>query len=114
MPIYVYECDECGHSDEDFQSLHSKPHTICPMCRNIGTYHRIPTVTHTNIKEFYKPIELHSLGLAHADEIAAFQRRNPDVPISTDPNDPLYGVPRARTRKEKLEILKKEGYVEIK
>lgn len=111
MPIYVYQCDECGHGDEDFQSIHDDPHTVCPVCE-AEAYHRVPAVTHTDMKEFRKPIEMHSLGLAHPDEIAAFRQRNPGVKVSSDPNDPLYGVPIAHHRKEKLDILKAEGWEE--
>jgi putative FmdB family regulatory protein len=30
MPTYVYRCEKCGHSFEKFQSISSKPLTICP------------------------------------------------------------------------------------
>lgn len=33
MPVYVYECEKCGHGFEVEQSIHDKPKTRCPECR---------------------------------------------------------------------------------
>ena len=118
MPIYVYQCCVCEHEFEEFQHIHDEPIHDCPKSKSEAdhfmpeTVNRIPTATHTDMKEFNKPIEMHSLGLAHPDELAAFRQRNPDVTISSDEQDPLYGVPIAHTRKEKLDILKVEGWEE--
>lgn len=32
MPTYDYECDACGHSFEQFQSITAKPTRKCPEC----------------------------------------------------------------------------------
>lgn len=32
MPIYEYQCTNCGHTLEEFQSHSEKPLTICPNC----------------------------------------------------------------------------------
>ena len=43
MPTYEYECDACGHTFEEFQSIKAKPLKVCPECgkrkvrRLIGT-----------------------------------------------------------------------------
>jgi len=43
MPTYDYECSECGHTSEVFQSIAEKPLRKCPACgrktlrRLIGT-----------------------------------------------------------------------------
>jgi putative FmdB family regulatory protein len=43
MPTYEYECDNCGHQFEQFQSIMAKPLRKCPKCgknslnRLIGT-----------------------------------------------------------------------------
>lgn len=110
MPIYCYECSACGHQDEEFHHM-NEDGPECPNCGPIGTYQRVPTLIHT-FKDYHKPIEMHSIGVAHADEIEDFQRRNPGVDISSDVNDPLYGVPIARSFSEKKRILKTEGYVD--
>lgn len=113
MPIYCYACDTCNLKTEEYESIHDEPQTTCPSCF-APTFHRVPALTHTDMKEFHKPIEMHSIGLAHLDEIDDFQLRNPNVKISRDVNDPLYGVPIAHTRKEKLDILSREGFEERK
>jgi len=33
MPTYEYECDACGHTFEDFQSMTAKPLRVCPECK---------------------------------------------------------------------------------
>ena len=34
MPTYEYSCKKCKHTFETFQSIVSKPVTICPKCHN--------------------------------------------------------------------------------
>lgn len=111
MPIYQYRCRECGHEVEEYQSIHDEALTRCPSCE-AEAYGRVPTVPHTDMAEFHKPIEMHSIGLCHPDDIREFKRRHPDVQMSDDPSHPLYGVPVARSRKEKLAVLKAEGFEE--
>jgi putative FmdB family regulatory protein len=42
MPTYDYECSDCGHAFEEFQSISADPVSVCPKCggsvqRLIGT-----------------------------------------------------------------------------
>lgn len=32
MPIYEYECKQCGHQLEAFQKMSEAPLTMCPVC----------------------------------------------------------------------------------
>jgi putative FmdB family regulatory protein len=32
MPTYDYECPDCGHEFEAFQSMTAKPIKVCPKC----------------------------------------------------------------------------------
>ena len=32
MPTYDYQCDNCGHTFEAFQSMKDDPLTVCPEC----------------------------------------------------------------------------------
>ncbi|MDR1419709.1 MAG: zinc ribbon domain-containing protein [Treponema sp.] len=32
MPTYEYECKDCGHTFEAFQSMSDEPIKICPQC----------------------------------------------------------------------------------
>ena len=36
MPIYEYECAECGHQLEAIQKFSDDPLTECPMCKKAG------------------------------------------------------------------------------
>jgi len=33
MPTYEYECQDCGHRFEMFQSMLEDPYKTCPVCR---------------------------------------------------------------------------------
>lgn len=33
MPTYQYQCSECEHAFEAFQSFSEDPLTICPLCQ---------------------------------------------------------------------------------
>lgn len=33
MPIYAYQCQDCGHELEALQKLSDEPLTDCPSCR---------------------------------------------------------------------------------
>jgi putative FmdB family regulatory protein len=33
MPTYGYECTECGHTFEEFQSIKAEPLRECPKCK---------------------------------------------------------------------------------
>ena len=39
MPIYEYQCDDCGVRFERLQSMSADPVSICPECS--GTVHRV-------------------------------------------------------------------------
>ena len=39
MPTYEYECQDCGHRFEMFQSMMEDPYKICPICK--GTVKRL-------------------------------------------------------------------------
>ena len=32
MPTYDYQCDDCGHAFEKFQSITARPLRKCPTC----------------------------------------------------------------------------------
>ena len=36
MPTYVYQCKECGHRFEIFQSFSADPLEACPECREVA------------------------------------------------------------------------------
>ena len=36
MPTYVYQCKECGHRFEIFQSFSADPLDTCPECREVA------------------------------------------------------------------------------
>ncbi|MEN8710997.1 MAG: FmdB family zinc ribbon protein [Arenicellales bacterium] len=36
MPIYEYECEECGHQLEAIQKFSDDPLTECPKCKKSG------------------------------------------------------------------------------
>jgi hypothetical protein len=55
---------------------------------------------------------MHSIACTTPEEIAQLKRAAPDVEVSTDPRDELYGVPIARNRHQKLQALAAIGWEE--
>lgn len=116
MPLYDYKCKSCGHKDSEFrrmaQIIPGGPAEVCPEC-GMADYVRQITVPHTDLKEFHTPIEMYSVAVENLQDVREMKRRCPDADVSDDPRDPMYGVPIARTRKAKQQILKASGHVEI-
>ncbi|KKL89128.1 hypothetical protein LCGC14_1917800 [marine sediment metagenome] len=111
MPLYDYTCDDCKCEYETFQRIKDESIKVCPICGS-PTYHRVPTLPNTPMKEFQTPIEMNSVAMTYHQDIVDFKRQNPDVECSHDPKDPLYGVPIAKSRQEKLKVLDKVGFCE--
>jgi len=113
VPLYCYTCPKCGRSDTKFaQMSEARTH---PLCR-CGTVMRrdFPAEgagNHT-AAGFRTPIEMYSIAMEDPGEIQAFKRDCPDVDVSDDPNDPLFGVPVARNRQQKLAALDAAGFEE--
>lgn len=110
MPIYSYACP-CGIRRDEYQKMDSAPLTECPGCKR-DTLRRVPSVPHTNLREFHTPIEMYSIGLNDDEEIRAFKQKCPDVDVCTDPASDLYGVPIARNRAQKKAALDAAGFEE--
>jgi hypothetical protein len=83
---------------------------VCPSCGTVGK--RLISRTTTDLKEFYKPIEMQSVAANSMAEIREYQRAG--VTISDDPNSETFGIPIAANRKEKLKILSIAGFVETR
>jgi putative FmdB family regulatory protein len=41
MPIYEYECDNCGHQLETIQKISDPPLTTCPECGQVSLRKRV-------------------------------------------------------------------------
>lgn len=90
--------------------MSSPPQVECPHCHYTAV--RVPSLPHTTLVEYSKPIEMFSIGMNDDEEIREFKRKCPDVDVSTDPRDEMYGVPVARTRQQKLAALEAAGFEE--
>lgn len=112
MPRYDYACSSCGHAAEEVHSIHLDSLTICPKCQDPSYAKQIAQVA-TDLREFHTPIEMYSIALNDDEEIKAFKKSAPDVDISTDQADPMYGIPIARSRKQKLQALKAMEFTEL-
>lgn len=114
MPIYVFECPECPNMAEEFMSIRDFLHPPnCPDCKILmeRSFRSEGAGNHLD-REFHTPIEMYSIAMEDPEEIAEFQKQCPDVDVSLDPKDPMYGVPIGRTRNQKLKALKVAGFVE--
>jgi putative FmdB family regulatory protein len=114
MPLYDYKCVQCEHVETEFRPMHARNENgKCPECEAATERQFDFGADRGMTREFAKPIEMLSIALNSDAEITAFRQRNPDVDISTNRNDPAYGVPIARTRQQKLAILDREGFQEL-
>lgn len=111
MPLYDYACEACGTITSDvFRTMKNEAAELCTRCSTPMV--RVPTLPHTDIKEYHSPIEMYSVAMEDQAEIRAFKAKCPDLDLSDNPDDPMYGVPVARTRKAKLQALAAAGFVE--
>jgi len=109
MPRYLYKCDVCDTLSEEFVPISQYQSEIpCPKCRNGIMMRReyAGQAPGSFNRAFHKPIEMFSIAPETPAELAAFRKRNPDVKLTDQ------FVPLARSRSEKLRILKNEGYEE--
>lgn len=83
---------------------------LCLRCS--APMDRVPTLPSTDIREYNTPIEMFSVAMEDLAEIRAFKAKCPDLDLSDDLDNPMYGVPVARTRKAKLQALNAAGFVE--
>lgn len=113
MPMYTYRwTDEQGGTFDEYQHIRSDAFTerMGRPCER--TVQKFRAVTKYGEGSGTKPIEMMSIAVDSEGEIDSFRSRNPGVEISKDRNNPLFGVPIATSRSEKLKILKAEGFVE--
>lgn len=116
MPLYTFHCVLCGHDDTELMPM-SDAVTIgeqitCPKCSKTG-YRRQIDIPHTDLKDFWKPIEMHSVAATSEEELRDLKEKCPDVEISTNPDSELYGVPIVKNRAEKRKVLKAVGFHEV-
>jgi hypothetical protein len=64
------------------------------------------------MQEYHTPIVQYSIAMERLEDIREFQRKAPDVEISDDHKNPLYGVPIVKSRFQKLQALRASGYEE--
>jgi putative FmdB family regulatory protein len=44
MPIYEYQCQDCGHAHEALQKMSAEPLVICPVCSKPALKKKISAV----------------------------------------------------------------------
>ena len=116
---YLRVDDHCSHITQEMGSVDKEQTPACEKCGastfaivKAGQFAQGNGPVHLTGK-FDKPIEMMSVALDNDAEIGDFRDRNPNVEIHSEPNHPQYGIPLAHTRKEKMNILREEGYLEL-
>lgn len=118
MPMYGFKCAACQHTETHFlaiQDYDAKQEDFgpCPKCQK-PEWRRMFKKGRSPRSAFHKPIEMFSIALDTDEEIRAFKKQCPDVEISINQNDDMYGVPVANDRHAKMQALKAAGFVERK
>lgn len=112
MPMYDYRCNKCQHANTEYLKMeNAEQRLLCPKCY-VYAYQKQVSQVHTDLKEYHTPIEMFSIAMEDQSEIRAFKQRCPEIDVSDDPADELYGVPVARTRKGKMQALQAAGFRE--
>lgn|GEM_PF-2759067 len=113
MPIYCYECPYCGFRTEELRPVAQRNRLPqCPQCGSdpgatLMERSLQAEAIHTPLQNFREPIEMFSIAPTNGDEELELRRAVPEAEW-----DETLKVPRARNRKEKLDLLKACGYVE--
>ncbi len=107
MPFRAFTCRNCETIADGMYGLHDDTPKCCysPMVRD---YHR-EGMGQRPTGAFDKPIVMYSVGL-NPEEIPAFKKACPDIDVAT--SGPLMGIPIARTRHQKKQILRTMGFEE--
>jgi len=106
MPIYRYECPECGQRREDFLPVSQS--AVMPICGCGHTMERDYSVrVGSGNKAFGTPIEMFSIAPENPEQERVLREACPDV----EWNEPLK-VPKAATREQKLRLLRTCGFEE--
>lgn len=106
MPLRTFTCEKCGRTERVFQTLHEE---LSPPCSCGGKTFRDYTQESGNRNctgAFRTPIEMASIGPVMPDELPAFKQACPQVDLTPE------GVPLARTRHQKLQVLRHFGMQE--
>lgn len=111
MPLYSYKLAD-GSVVEEFQHMSAAPLTEIAGQKAERTVQKPKVRTQYGEGSNTKPIEMLSIALDNEDEIDEFRQRNPGTEISRDRRSASFGVPIAKSRTEKLRMLKNEGFVE--
>lgn len=116
MPMYSYRCCECNHEDTEFRHMKDATpvgsHVLCPKCNSPAYQRLIDVPSGAMEKDYHTPIDMYSIAVESIEDIRRMQKNCPDAHISDDPSDPMYGVPIAKNRKAKMQLLNSEGYIE--
>ena len=112
MVSHDYECGHCGHRDTEYHRMgHAPDVTNCPKC-GMALYKKQVSAPHTDMKEYWRPIEMYSIAANSDEEIRQLKRDVPGLQISEDRSDPMYGVPIAKNYSEKKKALQSTGFVD--
>ena len=112
MPLHDYVCVNCKHAATEYHRAAAPDIEECPKCKT-PNYKKQFALIHSPQLGYRTPIEMYSIALNTPEQIREFKRKAPDVEVEDrDYNHPLWGVPLARTRHQKMQALKAAGFVE--
>jgi len=103
MPVYPFDCLNCGHHEDIIKSISEyQEHEECPKCT--ATMQRDFAPTRPESTPYQHPIEMFGVAPENPAELADLRRKMPDVELT----DQL--VPVARTYQQKKQILAATGF----
>lgn len=112
MPIHDYVCVNCKHAATEYHRAAAPDIEECPKCKT-PNYKKQFALIHSPQLGYQTPIEMYSIAMQTRKTMEDFKKKAPDVDLEMDDfNDPMWGIPIARTRHQKLQALKAAGFQE--
>jgi putative FmdB family regulatory protein len=106
MPIYVYKCPSCGHSDEYFKAMkESDTEEICKVCGEPMSKDIRANLPHAAPDHYARPIHSDALGI-RSDQVAEHRRLYPDVQLDAQNRPILDSYRKHEAYMEKRGIVK--------
>jgi len=106
MPIYVYKCPACAHTDEFFKTMaESNTEETCPVCSETMVKDLRANLPHAAPDSYARPIHSDALGI-RSDQVEEHKRLYPDVQLDSQNRPILDSYRKHEAYMEKRGIVK--------
>lgn len=97
MPTYQYECSNCKHEFEQYQSIHDDPLLRCPRCNTHSLFRVITGGLYVNVRKSDSDITIGHLADRNRSRFSEDQKEhleNKHTPPGCKPFPKTFGLPK--------------------